>query len=102
MAKIASLVSIQAMYGLSHYIIYLYKECTMLHENTDLINELKQSDANFAKMCDEHNQLNMEIGKLSNDVVKHASRDEEIEIKKRRKLQLKDEIYRTVENHSKS
>ena len=74
----------------------------MLHANTDLINELKQSDAHFAKMCDEHSQLDMEIGKLANDVVKHASRDEEIEVKKRRKLQLKDEIYRTVEKHSKA
>ena len=74
----------------------------MLHENTDLINDLKQSDAHFAKIYNEHSQLDMEIGKLENDVVKHASRDEEIEIKKRRKLQLKDEIYRTLATHKTS
>lgn len=72
----------------------------MMHENTDLINELKKSDAHFAKLYNEHSQLDMEINKLENDVVKHASRDDEIELKKRRKLQLKDEIYRILNSHS--
>lgn len=74
----------------------------MFHEHRDLISDLKQSDAHFSKLFNEHNQLDNEIDKLENDVVKHASRDEEIEIKKRRKLQLKDEIYRILESHKKS
>ncbi|WP_131667829.1 YdcH family protein [Psychrobacter pygoscelis] len=74
----------------------------MFHEHRDLISDLKQSDAHFAKLFDEHNELDNEIDKLENDVVKHASRDEEIEVKKRRKLQLKDEIYRILESHKAS
>ena len=42
----------------------------MMHENTDLINDLKKSDAHFAKIYNEHSQLDMEINKLENDVVK--------------------------------
>ena len=74
----------------------------MFHEYRDLISDLKQSDAHFAKLFNEHNELDNEIDKLENDVVKHASRDEEIEVKKRRKLQLKDEIYRILESHKAS
>lgn len=73
----------------------------MFHEYRDLITELKQSDAHFAKIFDEHNELDTEIDKLERDVVKHASRDEEIEKMKRRKLYLKDEIYRILETKSK-
>ena len=71
----------------------------MFHEHRDLISELKQSDAHFAKLFDEHNELDTEIDKLERDVVKHASRDEEIDRMKRRKLQLKDEIYQILESH---
>ena len=73
----------------------------MFHEHRDLISELKQSDAHFAKLFDEHNALDNEIDKLENDVVKHASREEEIEVKKRQKLHLKDEIYKILESHKK-
>ncbi|WP_230658686.1 YdcH family protein [Psychrobacter sp. I-STPA10] len=73
----------------------------MFHEHRELISELKQTDAHFAKLFDEHNDLDNEIDKLENDVVKHASREEEIEIKKRQKLHLKDEIYKILESHKK-
>lgn len=71
----------------------------MFHENSDLIAELKKSDAHFAKLFDEHNELDNTIDKLENDVVKHASRDDEIEEMKRKKLHLKDELYRILESH---
>ncbi|MDO5769084.1 MAG: DUF465 domain-containing protein [Psychrobacter sp.] len=74
----------------------------MFHEDRELISELKQSDAHFAKLFNEHNELDNEIDKLEKDVVKHASREEEIEIKKRQKLKLKDEIYRILESHKKA
>lgn len=64
----------------------------MLHEYRDLISELKQSDHHFAKLFDEHNALDEEVDRLENDPVA-VSRHDEIEQKKRRKLQLKDEIY---------
>ena len=73
----------------------------MFHEDRELISQLKQSDAHFAKLFDEHNQLDSEIDKLENDVVKHASREDEIELKKRQKLHLKDEIYKILESHKK-
>lgn len=71
----------------------------MFHEDRDLIAELKKSDAHFAKLFDEHNELDNTIDKLENDVVKHASRDDEIEEMKRKKLHLKDELYRILESH---
>lgn len=70
----------------------------MFHEHRELISELKQSDAHFAKLFNEHNQLDNEIDKLERDMVTHASRENEIEEMKRKKLHLKDEIYRILES----
>ncbi|UJF24287.1 DUF465 domain-containing protein [Suttonella sp. R2A3] len=64
----------------------------MLHEYRELIAELKQSDNHFAKLFNEHNELDEEVNRLENDPVA-VSRHDEIEQKKRRKLKLKDEIY---------
>jgi hypothetical protein len=68
-------------------------------EDSDIIAELKQKDSHFESIFDEHTQLDWQINKLGNDVVKHASRDEEIEQMKRRKLQLKDEIYKIIDKN---
>ena len=73
----------------------------MFHEHRDLISELKNTDIHFQKMFKEHNDLDTEIDKLENDVVKSVSREEEIEEKKRRNLALKDEIGRYLEQKSK-
>lgn len=73
----------------------------MFHEHRDLITELKQSDAHFQKMFDAHNELDTEIDKLENDVVKSVSREDEIEEMKRRKLALKDQIGKYLEEKSK-
>lgn len=73
----------------------------MFHERRDLLSELKNTDIHFQKMFKEHNDLDTEIDKLENDVVKSVSREEEIEEKKRRKLALKDEIGRYLEQKSK-
>ena len=68
-------------------------------DHSDIIDELKQKDAHFASIFDEHTILDRQINKLENDVVKHASRDEEIEQMKRHKLQLKDEIYKILDEN---
>ena len=68
-------------------------------DHSDIIDELKQKDAHFASIFDEHTILDRQIDKLENDVVKHASRDEEIEQMKRHKLQLKDEIYKILDEN---
>lgn len=73
----------------------------MFHEHRDLISELKNTDLFFQKMFKEHNDLDTEIDKLENDVVKSVSREEEIEDMKRRKLALKDEIGRYLDEKSK-
>lgn len=64
----------------------------MFHEYRDLIAELKQSDNHFARLFDEHNDLDEEISRLENDPAA-PSRHDEIEQKKRQKLKLKDDIY---------
>lgn len=68
-------------------------------DNKDIIAELKMQDSHFAIIFDEHTQLDQRINQLEKDLIQHASRDEEIEQMKRRKLQLKDEIYRTIDNN---
>ncbi|WP_350560170.1 DUF465 domain-containing protein [Psychrobacter sp. CAL346-MNA-CIBAN-0220] len=68
-------------------------------DNRDIIAEIKQKDSHFASIFDEHTQLDQQINQLEHDVVKHASRDEEIEKMKRRKLQLKDEIYKIIDKN---
>ena len=72
----------------------------MFHEYRDLISELKNTDTHFQKMFEEHNQLDTEIDKLENDVVKSTSREDEIDDMKRRKLALKDQIGRYLEEKS--
>lgn len=73
----------------------------MFHEHRDLISELKNTDTHFQKMFNEHNDLDTQIDKLENDVVKSASREDEIDEMKRRKLALKDEIGRYLDEKSK-
>ena len=68
-------------------------------DNKDIIAELKQKDSHFATIFDEHTQLDQQINQLDKDMVMHASREEEIEQMKRRKLHLKDEIYKIIDKN---
>jgi len=68
-------------------------------DNRDIICELKQKDSHFASIFDEHSKLDQQINQLDKDLVTHASCDEEIEQLKRRKLHLKDEIYRIIDKN---
>lgn len=68
-------------------------------DNKEIISELKQKDSHFASIFDEHTQLDQKINQLEKDVIQHASRDEEIEQMKRRKLHLKDEIYQIIDKN---
>lgn len=67
----------------------------MFHEDRELVSELKQSDAHFAKLFDEHNELDEKIANLENDPVA-AHRHEEIEDLKKQKLHLKDELAKII------
>ncbi|MCP1659579.1 YdcH family protein [Neisseria perflava] len=63
----------------------------MFPEYRDLIAKLKQEDAHFARLFDEHNELDDKISGLVNDPVTSGS--DEIEELKKQKLQLKDQLY---------
>lgn len=66
----------------------------MFPEYRDLITKLKtEGDLHFTKLFDEHNELDTEIDNLEKDPVASASRADEIEGMKRKKLALKDELY---------
>lgn len=66
----------------------------MLHEYRDEISVLKQENAHFAKIFDEHNELDQKIQDIS-EGREHASSMELAELK-RKKLELKDEAYAMV------
>ena len=63
----------------------------MFPEYRDLISQLKQHDHHFTRLFDKHNALDQEIQNLEagNPPASH----ETIEMKKKQKLALKDELY---------
>lgn len=67
----------------------------MFHEYREIVSQLRQDDAHFARLFNEHNALDEEIERLMNDP-KAAVRSDEIDAKKREKLRLKDELYRLI------
>ncbi|ABQ13983.1 YdcH family protein [Dichelobacter nodosus] len=71
----------------------------MFDEYRDLIETLKNNDNHFARLFNEHSALDAEITRLINTSTATLQHDE-IEQKKRRKLQLKDEIYKILKEHA--
>ena len=69
----------------------LVKECCMFPEYRDLISHLKNDDARFAHLFNKHNELDRQIQNME-DGVEFATQTE-IEILKKKKLLLKDEMY---------
>ncbi|MBP7782840.1 MAG: DUF465 domain-containing protein [Acinetobacter sp.] len=63
----------------------------MFPEYRSLISKLKQSNAHFSKIFEEHNALDHEIIRLEKDPV--TSNVDDIDLLKRQKLKLKDELY---------
>ena len=68
----------------------------MFPEYRDLISKLKQTDAHFARVFDEHNELDDKISGLENNPVTSATADAEVQALKHKKLALKDELYRLL------
>lgn len=66
------------------------------HDNRDIIAELKLKDSHFASIFDEHTELDQKINYLEKDLVKHASREEEIEQMKRRNYISKTRFIRLL------
>ena len=67
----------------------------MFPEYRELISKLKQQDAHFARLFDEHNELDDKITGLVNNPV--TSGLDEIEELKKEKLQLKDRLYEILQ-----
>ncbi|MDO4223649.1 MAG: DUF465 domain-containing protein [Acinetobacter sp.] len=66
----------------------------MFPEHRELISKLRQENAHFAKVFEEHNALDHEIIRLEKDPV--TSGLEDIEVLKKKKLHLKDELYQMI------
>ncbi len=69
----------------------------MFPEHRELISKLRHENAHFAKIFDEHNDIDHEIIRLEQDPV--TSGLDEIEVLKKKKLHLKDEIYQMILRH---
>ena len=72
----------------------------MLHEYRDEITVLKQENAHFAKIFDEHNELDQKI----QDIVEGREHATDIELSelKKKKLSLKDEALAMIMEYKES
>ncbi|HIQ26912.1 MAG TPA: DUF465 domain-containing protein [Sulfurovum sp.] len=71
----------------------------MLHEYRDEIHELKLANAHFAKIFEQHNELDQKIeDAVSNRII---LTDQEVEVLKKEKLRLKDEALKIILNYRK-
>lgn len=73
----------------------------MFPEYRDLISRLKQSDAYFARIFNEHNELDDKITGLVNNPVTATSAEEEISTLKVKKLALKEELHKLLQKAEK-
>jgi uncharacterized protein len=63
----------------------------MFPEYRDLITQLKNKDAHFTRLFDEHNELDQKIKNIESHI--EVATEAEIEQLKKQKLHLKDELY---------
>ena len=70
----------------------------MFPEFRDLITELKQSDAHFARLFNKHNELDQRIKNMEANI--EIATHEEVETLKKEKLHLKDQLYAILKQKS--
>jgi uncharacterized protein YdcH (DUF465 family) len=70
----------------------------MFPEYRDLITTLKTSDTHFLRLFDKHNELDQKIKNMESHI--EVGTPEEIEIIKKEKLHLKDELYAILKKAS--
>ncbi len=63
----------------------------MFPEYRDLITQLKTSDPHFGRLFDQHNALDQKILNIESRI--DAVTREQVEVLKKEKLQLKDQLY---------
>ncbi len=70
----------------------------MFPEYRDLISELKTSDRNFLNLFEKHNSLDRQIKNMESRL--ESGTPDEIEVLKKKKLALKDELYALLQKIS--
>ena len=68
----------------------------MFPEFRDVIQQLREDNPHFAKIFEDHEELDKEINQLEQNPVHVINQD--LEALKRLKLKLKDEMYRLLQN----
>ncbi len=68
----------------------------MFPEYRDLITKLKNEDAHFSRLFEKHNELDHKIKNMESNI--ELATNEEIEVLKKEKLKLKDELYQILKN----
>ena len=70
----------------------------MFPEFSDLISKLKTEDAHFARLFDKHNELDQKIKNFESGI--EIATGSEIEVLKKEKLAIKDELYAILKKKS--
>ena len=70
----------------------------MFPEFRDLISKLKTEDAHFARLFDKHNELDQKIKNFESGI--EIATSSEIEVLKKEKLAIKDELYTILKKKS--
>ncbi len=70
----------------------------MFHEYRDLISELKTSDRYFQTLFEQHNKLDQRIKNMESRL--EPGTPDEIEVLKKKKLSIKDELYALLQKIS--
>ena len=70
----------------------------MFPEYRDLISKLKTSDHHFTRLFDQHNDLDQRIRNMENHIA--MGTHQEIEVLKKEKLMLKDQLYSILKKAS--
>jgi uncharacterized protein len=72
----------------------VFEGVSMFPEYRDLISQLKGHDHHFTRLFDKHNELDQRIKNMESHILPGSH--EEIEILKKEKLALKDELYQIL------
>lgn len=72
----------------------------MFHEYREEISKLKTQNSHFEKIFNEHNDLDQKIANAENGIT--PMNNMEIEVLKKQKLRLKDEVYAMLMEYKKS
>ncbi len=67
----------------------------MFPEHRDLITQLKTTDRHFSNLFDKHNDLDQKIKNIEARI--EPGTHEEIDVLKKEKLQLKDQVYAVLQ-----